>query len=79
MYVELYGDKSQTGGFPSRAHLKLHHMSSSYFRDGKGKVKEYRQPLGSWRTLEFDRFAITNEDKCNEEKKVGNSKYGAST
>lgn len=75
MYVELYGDKSRTKEYPSKVNLQLRHMSGSYFRDRNGKVKEYRQPLGSWRTLEFDRFTITDEDKCREEKMKGNSEY----
>ena len=78
MYVELYGDNSQSGDYPPRVYLKMRHMSGSYFKNGNGKVKEYRQPLGSWRTFEFNRFAITNASKCNEEKKKGNSKYSYS-
>ena len=74
MYVELEGDECQSGDYPSRVYLKLRHLSGSYFRDGKGNVREIRQPLGSWRTLEFDRFAITNTEVCNKEKAKGNSK-----
>ncbi|XP_066026371.1 uncharacterized protein [Pocillopora verrucosa] len=72
MYVELKGDESQSGDYPSRVYLKLRHLSGSYFRDGNGNVREFRQPLGSWRTLEFDRFAITNTEGCNKEKAKGN-------
>ncbi|CAH3128096.1 unnamed protein product, partial [Pocillopora meandrina] len=72
MYVELEGDKSQSGDYPSSVYLKLRHLSGSYFRDGNGNVREFRQPLGSWRTLEFDRFAITNTKGCNKEKAKGN-------
>nr|XP_058965128.1 uncharacterized protein LOC131791762 [Pocillopora verrucosa] len=72
MYVELEGDESQSGDYPSRVFLKLRHLSGSYFRDGNGNVREFRQPLGSWRTLEFDRFAITNTEGCNKEKAKGN-------
>ena len=74
MYVELEGEGSQSGDYPSRVFLKLRHLSGSYFRDGNGNVREFRQPLGSWRTLEFDRFAITNTEGCNREKAKGNSK-----
>ncbi len=49
-------------------------MSASYFRNGNGSIKEFRQPLASLRNLEFNRFAITNSAKCNEEKMNGNSK-----
>ena len=54
-------------------YLKLRHLSGSYFKDGNGKV--YRQPLGSWRTFEFNRFSVTNTVKCNQEEKKGNSEY----
>ena len=49
MFVKLYGDNSQSGSFnyPAKVYLKLWRMSGSYFRDGNGKIKEYRQPLGS--------------------------------
>lgn len=81
MYVELYGNKSQSDhlNYPAKVYLKLRHMSGSYFRDGNGNVKGYRQPLGSWRTFEFNRFSITNTAKCNKEKKKGNSKYSWNT
>ena len=49
-------------------------MSGSYFRDGNNEIKEFRQPLGSWRNFDFNRFAITDTDGCNNEKKKGNSK-----
>ncbi|XP_078356917.1 uncharacterized protein LOC144641766 isoform X1 [Oculina patagonica] len=71
MYVELYGDNTQSGNYPAKVYLKLRHMSGSYFRDGSGNIREFRQMLGSLRTFEFNRFAITNTTKCNEEKKKG--------
>ncbi len=74
MYVELYGDNTQSGNYPAKVYLKLRHMSGSYFRDGSGNIREFRQMLGSLRTFEFNRFAITNTTKCNEEKKKGISK-----
>ncbi|KAJ7375658.1 hypothetical protein OS493_039784, partial [Desmophyllum pertusum] len=72
MYVELYGDDSQGEGFPAKVYLNLRHMAASYFRDESDTVKEYRQPLGSTRKFQYNRFAITDENKCNEEKKKGN-------
>lgn len=75
MYVELYGDDTQEQNeMPSRVHLNVTHLSSSYFRDGTGKVREFRQPPASSRKFEFNRFAVTNTAKCNEETKKGNSK-----
>ena len=72
MYVELYGDDSQGEGYPAKVYLKLRHMAASYFRDESDTVKEYRQALGSNRTFQYNRFAITDETKCKEELKKGN-------
>ena len=75
MYIELYGKETdQTGKYPAKVYLKLRHMSGSYFRRGDGTIKEFWQPLGSWRAFKFNRFSITDTAKCNEEKKKGNSK-----
>lgn len=77
MYVELYGDETQReNNFPSTVYLRLRHMSASFFRDGNGEVREFRQQnMDVWRKFEFDRFAITDTAKCQAEKKKGNSKY----
>ena len=74
MYVELYGPttRNQTN-FPAVVYLRLRHMSAAYFRDANGTTKEFRQPLGTSRTFQFNRFAITNTTRCNEEKLQGNS------
>lgn len=73
MYVELYGDNTQeNNGMPPRVYLKLRHLSGAYFRDGTDKIKEFRQPLASWRKFEFDRFGITDTAKCNEARRKGN-------
>lgn len=76
MYVELYGEENEndSNNLPAKVYLKLRHMSGSYFRDATGQAKEFRQPLASLRNFEFNRFAITNTAKCNEEKKKGNGK-----
>ena len=74
MYVELYGDNTQSGNYPPKVYLKLRRISGSYFRDGQGNTREFRQKLGTPRTFEFNRFAITNSTKCIEEKKKGISK-----
>lgn len=76
MALELYGDESQNhdNNLPAKVYLKLRHMSGSFFRDASGEAREFRQPLGSLRNFEFNRFAITDTAKCNEEKKKGNSK-----
>ena len=76
MYIELYGDATQNGtdGFPAIVYLKLRRRSSAFFRDGTGETKEFRQPLGNPRTLDFNRLVITNETECNRQKQMGNSK-----
>ncbi|RMX38123.1 hypothetical protein pdam_00003071 [Pocillopora damicornis] len=74
MYVELYGDETQReNNFPATVYLRLRHMSASFFRDGNGEVREFRQQnMDVWRKFEFDRFAITDTAKCQAEKKNGN-------
>ena len=75
MYVELEGDESQSGNLPSFVFLELRHLSASYFRDGLGDTKKFRQPLGAKRKFKFNRFSITNTNKCREEQIKGNRKY----
>ena len=77
MYVELYGKETQReNNFPATVYLRLRHMSASFFRDGYGKMREFRQQnMDVWRKFEFDRFGITDTAKCQAEKKKGNSKY----
>ena len=76
MYVELYGNESQKkNDLPAKVYLKVRHSTASYFRDGNGVVREFRQPLAaSCEDMNFNRFAITDTAKCNAEKKKGNSK-----
>ena len=39
-------------------------------------IKQYRQPIGSYRDITFDRFTVTKESKCNKKKAKGEgSKY----
>jgi len=72
MYVELYGPTTRNQlNFPAVVYLRLRHMSAAYFRDANGSTKEFRQPLGTSRTFQFNRFAITT--RCNEEKLQGNN------
>ncbi len=77
MYVELYGEEDESNSnnnMPAKVYLKLRHMSGAFFRDSSGQSKEFRVPLASLRNFVFNRFAITNSAKCNEEKKKGISK-----
>ncbi|XP_078344643.1 uncharacterized protein LOC144630195 isoform X2 [Oculina patagonica] len=71
LYVELGGDE-QPQSVPDTIHLQIRHLSESYFRDGNGQMREYRQPLGNNRTMNFRRYAILDEARCREEEKSGN-------
>lgn len=73
MYVELYG-AAQDQSVPDKVHLKLRPLGRSYFRIGD-EIKDFHQPMASWRYLNFDRFRITNEDKCRQEKEQGKGKW----
>ncbi|XP_078358139.1 uncharacterized protein LOC144642907 isoform X2 [Oculina patagonica] len=75
MYIELYGNatQNQTDGFPATVYLKLLRRSGAFFRNGTGGTREFRQPLGQPRTLEFNRFVITNDTECTRQKQMGNS------
>ena len=73
MYVELYG-KAQDHSVPDKVRLKLKPLSRSYFRIGD-QIKDFHQPIASWKYLHFDRFKITNKDKCRQEKENGRGKW----
>ncbi|XP_028517529.1 uncharacterized protein LOC110247684, partial [Exaiptasia diaphana] len=75
MYIELYGDNTQgDNNMPLMVHLKARHGSASYFKDGSGHIKHFRQKLSletSWHKLVFNRLTITNPDKCEEQLRQG--------
>ena len=73
MYVELYG-KAQDQSVPDKVRLKLKPLSRSYFRIGD-QIKDFHQPIASWKYLHFDRFKITNKDKCRQEKEHGRGEW----
>ena len=66
LYIELGGDE-QADNVPDAIQLQIRHLSESYFRDGNGNIKEYRQSLGGNRTIKFRRYAIIDEARCREE------------
>ncbi|KAJ7321740.1 hypothetical protein OS493_034360 [Desmophyllum pertusum] len=72
LYVELTGDVKQPDNVPLPVHLHVRHLSASFFRSGDRTIKEFRQPLGSFRKMKFRRSAISNEGKCGEEEEKGN-------
>ncbi|KAL9983250.1 hypothetical protein ACROYT_G005396 [Oculina patagonica] len=74
MYIELTGEDSQGSTVPAIVDVQVRHLSGSYFRAGDNTIKQYRQPLGSYRNIPFNRFAISDVQKCNEETQKGSSK-----
>ena len=74
LYVELTGEEAQPANVPLTVHLQVRHLSASFFRRGNGTIKEYRQPLGSFRKMKFRRSAISDEAKCGDEEMKGYSK-----
>ncbi|XP_020617098.1 uncharacterized protein LOC110055061 [Orbicella faveolata] len=64
LYVELTGTSQQPSNVPADVHLKIRHLSSSYFRAGDSKIKQYSQPIGSYRKIKFNRFSISDEQRC---------------
>ena len=71
IYIELFGTVEQPKIVPAKVYLRLRHLSGSYFRAGDNTIKQYRQSVGEYRTIKFDRFTISNETKCQENKKKG--------
>ena len=64
MYIELTGDQSQPANIPANIHIQIRHLSGSFFRAGDGTVKQYRQPVGSFRSIKFNRFRISDDVRC---------------
>ncbi|KXJ22166.1 hypothetical protein AC249_AIPGENE4184 [Exaiptasia diaphana] len=74
MYIELYGEGDITkkiNNLPAKVRLKVQRQSASYFKDGAGKAREFRQSLTDWRKFDFNRFAITDENECKKANKKG--------
>ncbi|XP_078344954.1 uncharacterized protein LOC144630471 [Oculina patagonica] len=70
IYIELLGSK-QAKKVPATVHLQVRHLSGSYFRAGDNTIKQYRQPVGSYRKIMFDRFSISDDKKCKKQKRKG--------
>ncbi|KXJ22165.1 hypothetical protein AC249_AIPGENE4192 [Exaiptasia diaphana] len=80
MYIELYGEGDITkkiNNLPAMVRLKVQRQSASYFKDGAGHAREFRQSLTDWRKFDFNRFGITDENKCNKAflQGIGDSLY----
>ena len=71
IYIELFGNGSQPADVPATVLLQVRHLSVSYFRAGDKTIKQYRQPLGSYRNIKFDRFTITDDAECQNRKTKG--------
>ena len=68
MYIELSGPVNQPDNVPDKIHLKVRHLSGSFFRAGDNSIKKYVQSLEP-RSIKFDRHTITNSEKCKERKR----------
>ncbi|XP_078344331.1 uncharacterized protein LOC144629949 isoform X1 [Oculina patagonica] len=71
IYIELYGSLSQPANVPDKIHLKVRHLSGSFFRAGDNTTKQYRVPVGAYKNIKFDRFTLTNKETCKNRKKAG--------
>ena len=71
MYIELFGPGQQPKGVWDSVRLRVRHLSRGYFRAGNGQIKSYHQPITEFRTLKFDRFSISDEQRCRAHKSKG--------
>lgn len=71
MYIELFGPGRQPKGVWDSVRLRVRHLSRGYFRAGNGQIKSYHQPITEFRTLKFDRFSISDEQRCRAHKSKG--------
>ena len=54
-------------------YLKLRHLSGSFFRvpvekSDENPIKQYYQPVASYRTIKFNRFTLSNIEECKKRK-----------
>ena len=59
----------QPQSVPRKIYLELRHLSASFFRvpvtnSDENPIKQYYQPLASYKTIKFNRFTLTNEEEC---------------
>ena len=70
IYIELFGPVNQPDNVPGKIHLKVRHLSGSFFRAGDNSIKKFVQTLEP-RSIKFDRHTITDSEKCKERKQKG--------
>ena len=70
IYIELFGT-SQPKNVPDEIHLQLRHLGHSEFRAGDNTIKQYRQPVGAYKNIKFDRTTLTADVKCQKRKRKG--------
>ena len=68
MYIELFGPERQPESVWDKVRIKVRHLGRAFFRAGDGQIKQYHQPITTFRDLKFDRFKISDEDECRERK-----------
>ena len=71
MYIELFGKEAQPDSIPRKVYLDVRHLSGSFFQAGDKTIKQFYQPVGSFRNIKFDRFTLSNEKKCKRRKEKG--------
>ena len=68
MYIELFGPQRQPESVWDKVRIKVRHLARTFFRAGDGQIKQYHQPITTFRVLKFDRFRINNEEEGRERK-----------
>ena len=71
IYIELLGKEKQPDNVPQKIYLQVRHLSGSYFRAGDDTIKQFHLPVGSFKNIKFDRFTLSNVNKCKGRKSKG--------
>ncbi|XP_073238029.1 uncharacterized protein [Porites lutea] len=80
IYIELLGKEDQPDTVPHKIYLKLRHLSGSFFRlpvekPDENPIKQYYQPVASYRTIKFNRFTLSNVEECKKRKGKNTESY----
>ncbi|CAH3148650.1 unnamed protein product [Porites lobata] len=80
IYTELLGKEDQPDTVPQKIYLKLRHLSGSFFRvpvekSDENPIKQYYQPVASYRTIKFNRFTLSNVEECKKRKGKNTESY----
>ena len=69
----ILGKEDQPDTVPQKIYLKLRHLSGSFFRVPADKseenlIKQYYQPVASYRTIKYNRFTLSDMRECKKRK-----------